>query len=262
MTDEEYLVGENFDAIIIPGSPYLWHYFHHSHKYRNTFRLKQKHPSTPLIWMGVGSCLDLGSESLMSNVEHHNATRTLMSGDLVLLRDSLASTICNQSGVNNTYIPCPSYYSIEPFTPKKHENLIVWYEPTLGISHGFWRSNPNILAKYYKYYTDFVEKLTEYDIICKESCEIEFATKLGLKEPRVLVNYQDTIETVSHYKNVISGRVHIGVPAMISGAKVQLLTIDSRAKTLTEFQDKVTNEMLDKNFEVYKKLIVDFINKK
>lgn len=93
------------------------------------------------------------------------------------------------------------------------------------------------------------------DIVCAMEEEVEYATKLGLPAPRVLKNAKDTMDTVRKYRNVFSGRVHVGVPAKVSEANVDLIPIDSRYATLTD----VNNFDYDITYEAYKSLIKNYL---
>ena len=98
-------------------------------------------------------------------------------------------------------------------------------------------------------------------VVVKDVEEVEFAEKIGLTNVRVLKDVDDTLDTVCKYKNVLSGRVHVAVPALISGCSVRLLAIDTRYLTAVNGVDKPEKlgYNLEVDFEVYEKLIQEVL---
>lgn len=299
LPDEELLSGEKFDAIVVPGSPFLWDQYHKTAKIANLLRAKEIH-NCPVIWMGIGSCLPLDHRDILFSDEHLAATKRIYGNDLVIVRDSLAQEIMQKSGVKSEHLVCPSYYSqridrievtdysqnfnygsgtfslpagkfeiqygtagveITKILEPRKENLIVFYEPTIGLSHQSW-TDPKKLEEYYEIYREFAKNGA--DVVVKDVEEVEFAEKIGLTDVRVLKDVDDTLDTVCKYKNVLSGRVHCAVPALISGCNCRLIPIDTRYLTIPGHDVNTKSELdriqklvynLDKDFERYEVLI-------
>jgi hypothetical protein len=227
--------------------------------------------------MGIGSCFPLDNTEIAFRSDHIENTKRIFDGDLVIVRDSLAQEIMEKSGVKSTHLVCPSYYSQElrtlngveyigqysnevddmdfhPHPVPRKDNLIVFYEPTIGLSHQSW-TDPKKLEEYYDIYREFYKNGA--DVVVKDVEEVEFAEKIGLKNVRVLKDVDDTLDTVCRYKRVLSGRVHAAIPALISGCEVRLLPIDTRYLTAVNGVDKLERLCynLEEDFEVYEGLI-------
>lgn len=265
LPDGELLSGQKFDAILIPGSPFLWHYYYDTPKIKNLLRAKEIH-KCPVIWVGIGSCLPYDQRHLFDQI-HLEKTKEIYDNDLVFVRDNLAQEIMVNSGVKSTHLVCPSFFS-QGISAKTKENLIVFYEPTIGLSWQSW-TDPKKLEEYYDIYREFYKNGA--DVVVKDKEEVEFAEKIGLNNVRVLVDVEDCLNTVKEYKNVLSGRVHCAVPSIISGAKVGLIPIDTRYLTIENFTDCIISNKneLDKiknleyniegDREEYKKQIREFL---
>lgn len=241
LSDEELKVNERFDAIIIPGSPWLWHLFHHSFKIKNLLKLKNLHKDTPLIFMGIGSCLPLGKYDLMYDQEHINAIQEIFKNSLTFVRDSLAKDILDNANVESFLFPCPSYYCYKtlPKQPQEEKHLISFFEPShtfYSISHGDWQDKDK-LDEYYNRLLEYQKKYNA-DVVCKEQGEVKYAQRIGLPTPRVLKDKYDTMNTMKSYTHMLSGRVHHGVPFFVSGFKeLELIPIDSRHLTYEDFKN-------------------------
>ena len=304
LSDEELLAGQKFDAIIFPGSPAIWDQYHKTPKIHNLLRAKQIH-NCPVIWMGIGACLPLDHRDILYTEDHLKATKEIFGDDLVIVRDSLAKSIMDRAGVSSEHLACPSYWSqrvvnfgynlpkiddehtelvpvevklsyldnsIHSVPSPRKENLIVFYEPTIGLSHQSW-TDPKKLEEYYDIFREFAKNGA--DVVVKDVEEVEFAEKIGLTDVRVLKDVDDTLDTVCKYKNVLSGRVHVGVPAAISGCNFGVIPIDTRYLTIPGHDVNTKSELdkiqklgynketnsdrgefnLEVDFEVYEKLI-------
>lgn len=254
ISEENLHLDKKFDAIIVPGSPFLWHYYYDTFKIKNLLRIKQLH-KCPVIWLGIGACLPYYGRDLFDKI-HFEQTNKIFSGDLVIVRDSLAKSILDKSGIQSTHLVCPSYFS-QDVHEKTKENLIVFYEPGIGLSYGDWQDKKK-LENYYDIYREFSQN--DCDVVVKDFEEIEFAEKIGLKGVRLLKDTDDTLNTVREYRNVLSGRVHIAIPSLISGANVGIIPIDTRYLTITNFVDCDINnkEELGKMKGLKRNLLDDF----
>ena len=265
LSDSDLLSGEKFDAIIVPGSPFLWHYYYDTPKIKNLLRAKEIH-KCPIIWMGVGACLPEDHLHLFDDL-HFQKTKEIFGNDLVIVRDKIAKSIMDQSGVIAHNLVCPSFFS-QGVTAKSKENLIVFYEPTIGLSWQGWTDKAK-LEEYYDIFREF-NKLG-CDVVVKDIEEVEFGEKIGLTNIRVLQDTDDCLNTVKEYKNVLSGRVHCAVPAMVAGCNIGIIPIDTRYTTITDFLDcavrnksdlnnmKILNKDLTEDLEIYRILLREFL---
>ena len=238
---------KQYEAIIYCGTPYIWDQMWKSHKYANTVKLIKKHPEAKMIWFGIGSCLNLSDIDgpILRDKESGTHLRELFVdlSDKVIVRDNLASKILSTHNIEHDYAPCPSYlcYESKPSGPKKGA-VMVWFDPTKGISFDYWLSRPQELDVYKQKFIDF-NKSYKPEIICANKSDLDMAKKLGFS-PRLVTKWQETLDIMSSAEKVLSGRVHLSVPAFVAGADIELVPTDSRALTLHDFMDKNLDDIL------------------
>jgi len=207
--------------------------------------------------MGIGSCFCIKDYHLFDQI-HKEKTKEIYANSLIFVRDSLAKIQIESSGLDCTHIPCPSYFStLEDNFPKTKDSLLVYYEPKIGVSQVDWH-DPKKLQEFYDKNTEFQRKYNA-DVVVKEASEVEWAEKIGLPTPRVLTDSEDTLKTVSKYRRVLTGRVHIGVPALITGCSVELIPVDSRYLTISDFSGQNLTRDLSEDLKIYQSLIKKFL---
>lgn len=241
---QEFFPEQDFDLILYCGTPFLWDQMFRSHKYKNTMACRNAHPEAKMVWMGIGSCLNLSDANgpiLRSNKEQEQLFNTF-GNDKVIVRDSLAHELLNQSSVKNTFLPCPSYFCFNSFGNMTDiYNTLFFYEPSIGISSGDW--NPS--SKKYKDYIDINRAFIElYNpvIYCTEVEKIYVLKHFGTM-PVITDDVKSTLFAATHANHVLSGRVHNAVPCLAKNKKVMLLPIDTRSLVVSDFGGKIANSV-------------------
>lgn len=268
---------EKFDLIVYCGTPFLWDGMQHTAKYKNTMGVIAAHPEAKVIWLGIGSSLYLGDETRTNILRHTNdqimLQNTFTEDSLVFVRDSLAHEILTKAGVNHHFLPCPSYFFNPVCETREEYNIAFYHAPKTGIAAGYF--NEAMLERYNNIFKKFVEyNKVPYVFVCEQE-EIEIASKLFREQVVLLLeNKLDTFYECSVANKVLSSRIHNAVPALVYGAQVGIVPVDSRHRVLTDFFDiKVQNtadlskikkcdiiKLRNDNMDVYRKLIKDYLN--
>jgi len=231
---------ENYDKIVVCGTPWLWDQFQKSHKYLNLLSLFKRYENTPKIFMGAGSCITLDAindSTILKTDEEVKGIQALYQNTTVIVRDQAAYKLLRNANVESTLLPCPAYFCYYGEAPKttKEKNVLVYVDPTKLISSIDWQSKEKLqnyndqVLKFYNDYKPLVVIANDYD---REAC-----LKLGLPEPTLLKTSQDTKNLMRTADNVFSGRVHCAVPAKVAGANVTLFPFDSRYLVLNDFNN-------------------------
>jgi len=143
--DDAFFPGEKFDISVIAGSPWLWDRMSQSFKFRNAIRAFNVHPESKKILFGIGSCFFLDqfyNKHLLMLPDDVQGIKALCKNALVITRDGLAEKKLERIGVSGHTLPCPSYLCDIDFNKtydKTIENVLIWYDPRIGISRRFWK---------------------------------------------------------------------------------------------------------------------------
>lgn len=229
---------EKFDKIIYCGTPFLWDQMFDTHKVKNTLLCRKAHPKAEMIWLGIGSCLNLGQEysGILRSEKEQALLRETFANSKVIVRDSLANQLLTLAGVENELLPCPSFFSIKEQSDKS-QNTLFFHDPTTGISKDIWLRSPTVLDWYFDQVKSFMQNHKPVIYVAEQ----EDAAAFDKRFPGVPFLYNNTvdktIQAVLKSNKVLSGRVHNAVPALLAGASVELLATDSRAKTFEEFKN-------------------------
>lgn len=219
--------------IIILGTPWVWDQCTASAKYANLQNLLNAYPEAKRLFLGVGSCLPLGKEDVISaDIKKLPLTDTFK-GSTIITRDRYATDILSE--FNPMELPCPAFYALRDTPkPKRRNAVMIWYDPTSGVSKVDYdqSSADSLIHKYledFKYYYDLVRP----DVYCVQPHEIGPAVRLGLPKPVLIQDIQHAALILNAATSVFSGRVHMAVPAFEAlRDAVTLVAVDSRACTM------------------------------
>jgi hypothetical protein len=241
----DFYPNEKFDLLVYCGTPWLWDQMQHTPKYRNTMNAIKAHPEAKVVWLGIGSCLYLGDENkgILSSLEDQEMLRTTFQNSTVIVRDSLAHDILNKAGVENHYLPCPSYFFNPVCKTDGDGDVLFYHAPKTGIASGYFDEHRlNVYNRLFlEYYIQYGAKI----YVCEKE-EIEIAEKLFKNFDVTLLNDPiDTFKACKNARKVLSGRIHNAVPAMVYGAEVGIVPVDSRHRTITDWFDIGINNIND-----------------
>lgn len=228
---------EVFDAVVIPGTPWIWDQFHKSVKYKNLIKMLEIHSYAPVIFLGIGSCVSKGNEESIMRDEEKKEINNLFSRGLVICRDSLAYLSLSNAKVEANFLPCPSYFA---YDEKDFENRrgidelsFVYFDPYDSISSISWKDK----EEDYKRFCEIVENIKNKENVKIYSaincCDDKIISKYS--KFILLRNSLDTVNLIKKSKKLISVRVHCTAAAYANGIDSAVIPIDSRAKTLTDF---------------------------
>lgn len=262
---------EKFDLIVYCGTPYLWDGMFDTWKVVNTLDAIRVHPEAKVIWLGIGSSLYLGDENgtILRNSIDQRRLRETFKNSLVFVRDSLAHSILNEASVENHFLPCPSYFFNSVCETSKEYDVIFYHAPKTGISSGWW--NEDRLDEYNNIFCQFYQRGgRNAQIVVCEPEEIKIARDLFWEHPKLITDPIDTFSVCKKARRVLSSRIHNAVPAMVYGAEVGIVPVDSRHHTITDhFDIKIENindlskikkcdiNKLTDKLDVYQKLIFE-----
>lgn len=299
--EKDFNPNTKYDFLMIAGTPWIWDQFQHSTKWRNMLKCRQTHWQVPVIFFGIGSCINISDEQadIMRRPEDIISLQKTFRDSVVFVRDSLAHDYLLNAGVEHDYFVCPSFFCYDefPYPTVGTENILVWYDPTIGVSRGDWNENDvqnqineeskrekideELIKRLNQKKEDVQKKLANYLLIvkeyvkkynpkvyCADPAEVNSAKELIGVEPSIIKGWSHTLEIMKNANYVLSGRVHNFIPAFVQGKACGLLPIDSRHKVASDFGGLLINsvEDLDKmkaeqrDFEKYRKCF-DFENK-
>ena len=224
-----------YDLIVVAGTPWLWDHFYNTVKAKNLVECIKANPNAKRVFFGIGSCLPLGKfdSHILRNKKSQDYIRKFFSGALLIVRDSLAQDLLQSAGLGAILLPCPAYYSVDHYHNPK-DNYLIWYDPCQGISKSGWPRDSDDYREYAKRFYDYNAKYKP-KVYCVYESEIPSALAAGLPKPEVIKGPSQTAEIASSASRMLTGRVHIGLPAAALGANVELLAVDSRYLTLAPY---------------------------
>jgi hypothetical protein len=227
---------QHYDFLIIPGTPWLWNNMGKSQKVKNLMKIRGLYPHAQLVFLGIGSCFPIGRENECLNAEDQACLQKLMEKAYVVCRDGIAADKLHQLGIEHDFLPCPAFYIDHDYRAKRDRyDLIVWYDPTIGLSKGLWPEG----SQQHQHYIDRVRNLyrgsSRTRIVCNLPEEVKSAQALGLPKPHVLRSPEDSVYVMSQAGQILSGRVHCAIPAQAMGKRIELYPFDSRAQSLEDW---------------------------
>lgn len=229
-----------YDLVVVAGTPWLWDSFQKSVKYQNLINCFKIHNQAKKLFLGIGSCLtfDMVGTNILRRPEEQDGMRRLFRGHTVIVRDDLAYMKLQYAGVDCASLPCPAYFcysghkEILERQDTADTNVIVFQDPRKSISAVDWQDSGKldaVFAKYREFYTKHYPK----EVYVASAADIPGALEAGLPTPKVLKTADDTLNLMAGAKKVLSGRVHCAVPAIVSGADVELIPLDTRSLVVT-----------------------------
>lgn len=266
------LLPENrYDKLIVCGTPWLWHNFQNSEKYRNLTRLFDTHTKSKKLFLGAGSCLLISSigSNILKSPEEVAGIRRLYLQSTNIVRDKIAHDIMSNAKVNSTLLPCPSYYCYgigEVKEGPRKKNVLVYIDPLKSIAKLEWQC-PKRVKEFDELNMAFYKEYKP-EVYVANKTDIEGAIRAGLPSPTVLNTYKETLTVMEEADYVLSCRIHCAVPGFVQGKAIGVIPIDSRSKTLEDFGClmirnigdicKMKHEKRDflGSLETYRKLIV------
>lgn len=220
--------------IIVLGTPWVWDKCWYSNKYINTIKLFEAYPEAKRCFLGVGSCLPLGKEKelaaeikAVSNSHLHD----LFKDSLLIVRDMLAADILEQ--FKPVPLPCPAFYALA--TEKYHPALapvIIWHDPSLGISQVDYQPGSKRLEVYQERFRWAYDTMPKAKIFCVSPNEVQAAIDIGLPAPTLITGLPHAKIILNNAQSIVSGRVHLAVPAYQYSRPLHLEPVDSRATVL------------------------------
>lgn len=237
LDEDRFYPGEVFDAVIVPGTPWIWDQFHKSVKYKNLINMIETHRYAPVIFLGIGSCVSKGNEGAIMREEEKKEINNLFSKGSVVCRDSLAYLALSNANVESNFLPCPSYFAYDGEDFKNHSDSrdlsFVYFDPYDSISAISWKDK----KEDYDRFLEIAENIKKKDNVKIYSAINSSDKKIIDKysEFILLKNSSDTISLIKNSKKLISVRVHCTAAAYANGIDSAVIPIDSRAKTLTDF---------------------------
>jgi hypothetical protein len=270
----EFYSNEKFDLIVYCGTPWLWDSMQYTAKYRNTMRAILAHPEAKVIWLGIGSSLFISDEksSILRTIEDQSMLRRTFDGSLVITRDSLAHEILTTAAVKHHNLPCPSYFFNPVCQTSKEYDVIFYHAPETGIANGYFSQQR--LEEYQDIFRLFlIQDSTRVEIAVCEPEEVDIVRNEFGEKALLLKDPIDTFHICKNARRVLSGRIHNAVPALVYGAEVGIVPVDSRARVLTDFFDIGVNNVSDlskikscdilklreDNIETYRSIIKDYL---
>lgn len=247
--------------IIVLGTPWVWDRCWESFKYENLEYLFKAYPNAKRLFMGIGSCYPLGKEedikdSIKSNI---NELIDIFEGSTVITRDCLAYTTLEQ--FNPVLLPCPAFYAIRSFHVSSALGPVMfWYDPSKGITSVDYTPYSKSLDEYIKRF-QIEYNMYKPKVYCVDEKEIDLAVNIGLPKPEVLKSSTHTKMILQHASHIISGRVHLAIPAHSIGAvykSISLTAVDSRATTLSDVDHALITHPNPAK-KLYKELLQDWL---
>lgn len=241
--DNRQLLLDDFDLLVVCGTPWLWDHCVPSRKYEELGRLLTRYGGSRKIALGIGACVPFhhGKDLVCADEHAAKALRDIWRQfDLITTRDDIAADILNACGVPCHHEFCPSvlgFSSIQDRSrpPRKsRRNALIFYLPQVGISRG---SLPDdFLDDYVKMQLN-IAAARKLELACLLATEAEYLAhrlQVTLGSIPVLGSADAIYRFVADKPLVVTGRVHVAIPALMAGCRACLLPVDSRYRTAAE----------------------------
>jgi ribosomal protein L25 (general stress protein Ctc) len=238
----DFYPDEKFDLFVYCGTPWIWDQMQFTAKYRNVLNAIKAHPEAKIVWLGIGSSLylqDMTSNILKSKADQYMLKQTFKN-QTVIVRDSLAQSLIKPVK-DQHYLPCPAFFNNPVCETSREVNVAFYHVIKTGISNGGW-TQENIEI-YRETFRKFVMDNKAQIVVCEPE-EVPLAEIIFKRNDIHLIKHNvDTFYWCKKANKVLSGRIHNVVPAIVYGAEVGLVPVDSRHLTVTDWFDiKITNE--------------------
>lgn len=256
------------DVCVLVGTPWIWERCSETWKYRNLLEMRKATQGKPWLLLGLGSCFHpwvvnsvQGDAYGVLSGQDHQAFLELTDGALTILRDPVAAAcVALHAGARKLYLlPCPAYWAAS----EAHDRwglemgqdggpMVVWYNPLTGVSKCGWndRNRQKLFLDQYKTAT------TESFYFVQEE-EIEMLpTEISDRPFKKLTNPKHAMEVLFRADRVLSGRVHLAIPAISLNKETKLLPVDTRAETASYGVGQIRQ---NKYLDHYKALIEAYL---
>ncbi len=238
------ILQKDYDLLVVCGTPWLWDHCISSRKYRELQGLLSAFASATKIALGIGACLPFGETSKLLCRDQATVAGLQNVWEqfaLITTRDRLAATILRKCGIPHHSDFCPSVLAVAHHDRQgasyvhaggKRKGGLVFYTPQHGISR-------TVLPR------EFVRQYLEMQISLARNHDLEVACLLPHerdyladifpdRDIAILDRAEKIIAFVANRETVITGRVHVAIPAFLAGAATFLLPVDSRYRTAAE----------------------------
>jgi hypothetical protein len=197
-------------------------------------QIRRDNPQAKTIFLGVGSCYPLGKEQQISDsIVKLGAEKVkeFFEGSTVVVRDHLILETLTSCQVKSELLVCPAYFA-EENEPRgaldKQRASLFFYDPGNGISSGcFTQEERELLIK--KQFNWAREKNAMIYVVNQH--EMDLVSSAGFFVQLLKTTDQAFFALLKSTK-VLSGRVHIAIPALSLGIPTELIPVDSRAQTM------------------------------
>lgn len=227
--DAEYEAGGGVDLLVLCGNP-RFDTGEHQWLYAGLIRAMAE-CGRPMVDLCVGSCVPLDTPPaeaaglLLGSSRNQELLGQLRGSRAVVTRDELSRRVLRDAGVPAVRLPCSSWWAAqefrvgpvegwlpsfdEPTPPTRRRRVLV---PIRGV-------DPDVLAGLAE--TREIVAVTQADA---DWCAGQGLASTMVRDPfRLLLLFAECDE-------VVSFRLHAGIPAASVGARVVLAAIDSRAQ--------------------------------
>lgn len=244
----EHILKDSYDVLLVCGTPWLWDNFHATAKFRNLIKIKEFCNWKKGILFGIGSAFCLkDKDTNLRDPLYKDQLEKMTENMRVIVRDTVAAKVLETHGIDHVFLPCPAYfcYGADLETTSKRDNVIIYYSIGNGVAQVC--CDQDYRQEFKQRYLDFYEKYPDSKIYCAQEIEVLECFELLGKSPKVLRSWAETLTVMENAENVISGRVHCAVPAIIQGANVEFLAVDTRSSVIYD----VLADDVRFNYEIY-----------
>jgi hypothetical protein len=247
----------NTTHIVIAGTPWIWDMCWNTIKWRCVLNTLKAYPQAKVLFFGIGSCLPLDHmEGIKIRLlSQKDRLKELFLRGQVIVRDQLASDILTAAEIPHTLAHCPAMHAVTeliPYIGRKTPTLF-FYEPCLGVSSGSFKYNCQEHKAYIQQQVLFA-KYKNADVYCITDDEVKRSNFLGIPAQK-LTSVIHAKQVLARSSEVMSGRVHLAIPAISQDIKTILLPVDSRALTVSY---AVTHDK-DKEHQKLIKVLTEFL---
>lgn len=237
------LLLDDFDLLIVCGTPWLWDNCVPSRKYEELGRLLKRYAGSRKIALGIGACVPFhhGKDLVFADEHAATALRDIWQQfDLITTRDDIAADILTACGVPSHHEFCPSVLGFRfcqdrsRSRPKSRRGALIFYLPQFGISR---ESLPDDFIDDYVKMQLTIAAAKNLELACLLDSEAEYLAyrlKIALGSIPLLGNADAIYRFVADKPLVVTGRVHVAIPALMAGCRACLLPVDSRYRTAAE----------------------------
>lgn len=233
------------DLIVVCGTPFLWDQCASSEKYSALEEILNAHRDSRKIAVGLGSCFPMHEvyTGLAFRQDHARIQKLFGPFEKITCRDRLIYHAFRNLGLRATLEPCPSVWATkgEDLDIRKDRDVYCAYDAMSGLSRSAFL--PGFKEKWEDISRVALASLDNPIVIVVSQKEVEWARNvLGVeaecvaqteaKDDPTMEPIRKIMRILAQANRVISGRVHIAIPAASLAKDVTLLGVDSRVLTV------------------------------